>query len=112
MTDAVDLYQARAETLDELNKAKQLNKKRGFDLAKSEQAYRVAKAQYILVLREDGTPVTIIADLVKGDPNVAKLKYERDCAEVLYKSLMEAINILKLQLRVIETDIENERRGM
>lgn len=95
-----------------MNQAKLLFKERGFTLAECERIYRIAKARKILEYRADGMAVTLIADLVKGDEGIAEMAFNRDCAEVSFKSLTEAINILKLQLKVNETDIDNERRGL
>ena len=81
---------------------------RGTAYAKAERDYRVAKAEAILQERAKGTPATLTADIVKGRKDIAKLCFERDCAEVVYKSAMEAINATKLQLRLIESQIQRE----
>lgn len=60
--------------------------KRGKSNAEAERAYRVALAQRMLIERDKGTPVTIIGDICRGDPGIAKLKFDRDVAEVMYKS--------------------------
>lgn len=82
--------------------------KRGRAYAQAEQDYRVAMARKILEEREKGTPVTIISDLCRGNPEIAKLRFDRDCAEVVYKSAMEAINAMKLQIRVLDAQVERE----
>lgn len=82
--------------------------KRGRVYAQAEQDYRVAMARKILEEREKGTPVTIISDLCRGNPEIAKLRFDRDCAEVVYKSAMEAINAMKLQIRVLDAQVERE----
>ena len=43
-----------------------------------------------------------------GLPNVAELRFKRDVAEVIYKANLEAINSIKLQLRLIESQINRE----
>lgn len=105
-------YARREELVKLLNQAIAEAKTRGRTLAKSERDYRVALAQKILIERTNGTPVTIINDLCRGDEKVAGLKFERDTAQSLYDSALEAINVYKLQLKVIQDDIQNERRGM
>ena len=110
--DAVESYGERERIIKELNQAKLLFKERGFVLADCERMYRIAKARKILEYRAEGMAVTLITDLVRGNEDIAELAFNRDCAEVSFKSLTEAINILKLQLKVNETDIENERRGI
>ncbi len=112
MTTGIQNLDERAEIVRRLNQAKLKHKERGVALAEAERAYRIAKARKLLELRLDGKPVTIVTDLARGDETVADLAFARDCAKVEYTSLLEAINILKKELAVIESEIENERRGM
>lgn len=81
---------------------------RGKAYAQAERDYKVALAEKIIREREKGTPVTIISDICKGDSEIARLRFERDCAEVVYKSAMEAIQSIKLQIRIIDAQIERE----
>lgn len=72
--------------------------KLGFNCKKSAEAereYRIAKAQLMLKLRQQGMPITLIPDLVKGDKDVSLLALQRDIAEGIYKANLEAINIYK-----------------
>lgn len=81
---------------------------RGKAYAQAERDYKVALARKMMQEREKGTPVTIISDICKGDTEIARLRFERDCAEVVYKSAMEAIQSIKLQIRIIDSQIERE----
>lgn len=83
-------------------------KARGSAYAQAERDYRVAMAKRILYERDKGTPVTIISDLCRGDQEIAKLRFERDVAEVVYKSAQEAINGYKLQIRILDSQIDRE----
>lgn len=83
-------------------------KKRGQKYAEAEKAYRIALARRILDEREKGTPVTIISDICRGSTQIAGLRFERDCAEVVYKSAMEAINSMKLQIRLMDSQLDRE----
>lgn len=85
--------------------------KRGRGNAEAEQKYRVALAQKILLERDKGTPVTIISDICRGDAEIARLKFDRDCAEVTYKAALEAINVYKLQIKVLQETIDREFRS-
>lgn len=84
---------------------------RGREAADAEREYRIALAKRIAVERAAGTPVTIIGDVCRGDAEIARLKFQRDVAEVVYKSAMEAINTYKLQIRVLEGQIDREWKG-
>lgn len=111
MTSGQDLYlelQGRVALLDAA--LKQLGV-RGRAYAAAEQKYRTALAQKILTERDKGTPVTIINDLSRGDAQVARLKFERDCTEVAYKAGLEACNVQKLQMKILENQIDREYRG-
>ena len=81
---------------------------RGRSHAQAERDYRIALSQKILEERDKGTPVTIISDVCRGSASIAKLKFERDCAEVSYKAAIEAINMYKLQIRLLEAQVERE----
>ncbi|MBU5627735.1 hypothetical protein KQI82_12525 [Oscillibacter sp. MSJ-2] len=85
--------------------------KRGQTYAQTERSYRVALAKKTMEEREKGTPVTIISDICRGDREIAKLRFERDCAEVVYKSAMEAINSYKLQIRILDAQVQREWSG-
>ncbi|MFY9421450.1 MAG: hypothetical protein WAP91_00355 [Bacilli bacterium] len=103
-----DLYLELSIKVELLDKALRALGERGREYAKAEHDYRVALAQKILIERDRGTPVTIISDVCRGDKVIAKLKFERDVAEVVYKAAMEAINTYKLQIKILENQIERE----
>ena len=81
---------------------------RGRSFAEAERDYKIALAKKILEMRDKGTPVTIISDLCRGEKEIARLRFERDCAEVVYKSALEAINSYKLQLRLLDAQLQRE----
>lgn len=96
----------------ELNLAIELSKQRGTDLAQAEQAYRIALAKEILTQRANKIPVTIVNDIARGKEDIAKLKFQRDSLEVIYKSANEKINATKLEIRIVENQMEAIRRGV
>ncbi len=77
--------------------------KLGNNKAEAEHNYRLAKAKKIIELRHDKTPVTLIGDLAKGDPDIAKLKLELDKFEVLYKNKMQNIASLRDVISVYQS---------
>ncbi len=86
-------------------------KRRGRDKAKAEQDYRVALAKEMLIQRDAGQPVTIIGDICRGKAEIAKLKFERDFAETLYTTCMQKIYQCKIEMGIIENQINAERKG-
>lgn len=106
--DGLSLYQELDQKTHMLDVAVRELRKRGTALAQAERDYKVALARAILEERAKGTPVTIIGDVCRGKKDIAKLRFERDCADVLWKSALEAINSTKLQLRLIESQVQRE----
>ena len=100
------------KTLEELNKklTEALNKikKTSADYANAYRAYRVALRKEHLRLRSNGIPVTIADDLARGEETVAALKEQEIITEALYRSNIEAINVYKLQIKIINEQIRTE----
>lgn len=78
----------------------------------AEYNYRLLKAKKIIEFRHNKMPVTIIPDLVKGDPEVATLKLELDACEVLYdnkreniRSLRDVMSVYQSILNYLKTEI-------
>ena len=106
-----DLIIEIQELRKELNTAIELLKRRGREKAEKERNYRVALAKKILLLRDEKIPVTIINDLARGDEEIAKLKLERDIAETLYESALQKIYAIKIELGIVQNQMEAERKG-
>ena len=104
----MQLYQELDNKTRLLDAAVKELRSRGTALAEAERDYRIAKAKAILEEREKGTPATVTLDIVKGRKDIANLCFKRDCAEVVYKSALEAINSTKLQLRLLESQVQRE----
>jgi hypothetical protein len=104
--------------MDELLKMNDLNnllttalgeyKKRGNDYAKAYSNYRKLVAQELLRLKAEGMPVTIVYDIARGKEEVAQAKEQEIIAECLYKSCQEAINAYKLQIKILQEQINKE----
>ncbi len=56
----------------------------------SEEAYRIALADRIIELRNDGTPATVSADIARGDRKVARLRRDRDINEGIREAMGQA----------------------
>jgi len=81
---------------------------RGKAYAKAERDYQVALSKRILEYRANGTPVTIISDICRGLPDIAKLRLERDISLTVYESAKEAIQSYKLQIRILDAQVQRE----
>lgn len=80
----------------------------GYDLATKEREYKVAVNQKALKLRAEDMPVTLINQVIYGYEEIAKLRFERDTAEVKYNANLEYINTIKLQIRILENQLSRE----
>lgn len=105
MVDLINEISAKTALLD---KAVTQFGIRGRTFAQAEHDYRVALSKRILEHRADGMPVTIISDVCRGEPEIARLRLERDIAETVYKSALEAIQSYKLQIRILDAQVERE----
>ena len=59
-------------------------------------------------LRDEGQAIGVITLICYGIPKVAEARFKRDVAETIYKANQEAINTLKLQIRLIESQLQRE----
>lgn len=89
-----------------LSKSVELMQKYGRELAQAEATYKTKLMQEALKLRSAGMPVTLIDKVVYG--KVAKERFDRDVAEVMYKTAQENINSVKLQIRILDSQIARE----
>lgn len=96
---------------DLLDVSPELLTKHGREFAEARKAYQVALAEKELELRADGMPAVMCQDLARGDDHVANLRMAKDCAEAVYKAAQESINIYKLNIRILEAQIDREFRG-
>ena len=98
LNEAVNMLDVMIETM----------KKRGQDYALARRNYEVAKAKQMLDLRDGGVAMTVTQPLALGDPHVAALRFDKDVAETLYKTVQEAIQTQKLKIRIMEAQIQRE----
>lgn len=105
----MDLFQELEKKIYELNISLKKLRETGSDFAEAERDYKITLRQEALKLRnDDKLPVTLIQQIVYGVPEVADKRFKRDVKEAIYKSNQEAINVLKLQIRIMENQIQRE----
>lgn len=92
----------------QLNEALRTMRQNGIAKAQAEKDYKEMVSKESLRLRDEGMPVTLIDKVIYGLPSVSTLRFQRDCAEVVYNANLEAINIRKLQMRIIDKQISRE----
>lgn len=101
--------------LDELQaKIKQLElsvkelRTSGTNYAKAERDYKILLRTECLKLRDEGMAIGMIDKTCYGLPSVAEARFQRDVNKTIYEANIEAINSLKLQMRLLEAQINRE----
>lgn len=105
----MDLYQEITRLINELDISVKQLRKNGTERAEAERKYKVCLRQEALKLRtEKEMPVTLINQIIFGVPEVANLRFDRDVKEAVYQANLEAINSIKLKLRILEGQLQRE----
>lgn len=104
----MDLWNEIEEKTKLLDKAIKDLARNGYDLAEKERAYKIAVNKKALELRTNDTPVTLINQVIYGYEDIAKLRFDRDTADVKYNANQEYINTIKLQIRILESQLNRE----
>lgn len=103
-----DLMQELQTKTQQLDMSIKLLRKNGTEYAQAERAYKMLLREECLKLRDNGMAIGMIDKTCYGIPIVADARFKRDVAEATYKANQEAINSIKLQLRLIEGQINRE----
>lgn len=104
----MDLYNELESKIQELEVSIRSLRKTGSNYAEAERDYKILLRQEVLKLRDEGQAIGVISLICYGIPSVAEARFKRDTAEVIYKANLEAINSIKLQLRLLENQIQRE----
>lgn len=102
------LYEELKTKTAQLDTAVKQLRKTGTAYAEAEKDYKIHLRVEALKLRDEGMAIGMIDKVVYGIPSVAEKRFMRDCAEATYKANQEAINSIKLQMRLIESQIQRE----
>ena len=103
-----DLINSREGWLEELDKRIFSLEKAGVELAEKEEIYRVMLSQELLSLTDVRSGV-VKNEIAKGKVRIAKARLERDIAKIKYETKQQSIYQAKIELKIIESDIINER---
>ena len=104
----MDLLNEWQQKLKELDISVKQLRKSGSSYAKAERDYKIKLREECLKLRDEGMAIGMIDKTAYGIPSVADLRFQRDCAETVYKANQESINSIKLQIRILESQIDRE----
>ena len=103
-----DLYEELQSKTRQLDMSVRELRRSGTAYAEAERDYKVLLRAECLRLRDAGMPIGLIDKTCYGVPKVAEARFKRDVAEAVYRANQEAINSVKLQMRLIENQISRE----
>lgn len=104
----MDLMNDLNYKIQELEKNIEMLRMSGKKYAEAERDYKVLLRQECLKLKHEGMAIGMIDKTCYGIPEVAEKRFQRDVAEVMYKANQENINSIKLQIRLLENQIQRE----
>ena len=104
----MDLYQQLQEKISQLEVSLLELRKSGTEYAKAERDYKILLRTECLKLRDEGMAIGMIDKTCYGLPSVAEARFKRDVADTVYRANLEAINSIKLQMRLIESQLSRE----
>ena len=104
----MDLWLELQNKVRELEMSVKQLKVSGTAYAEAEKQYKILLRAECLKLRDAGMAIGMIDKTCYGIPSVAEARFKRDVASAVYKANMEAINSIKLQLRLLESQIQRE----
>ena len=103
-----DLMQELQQKMQKLDISVKQLRTSGTKYAEAERTYKVTLAKECLKMRDDGMAIGLIDKVCYGVQAVADARFDRDVTEAVYKANLESINSLKLQIRIIENQIQRE----
>ena len=96
------------ETMNKAEKSLSEYKRLNEDYARKEYLYRTALSKRLVELRASGQPVTHLADIARGEENIARLRFDRDIAEGLKNSAEKGTDFYKLYAKLMEAQTSRE----
>lgn len=104
----MNLYDELQDKIKQLEMSLRELRKSGTNYAQAERDYKVLLRQECLKLRDEGMAIGMIDKTCYGIPSVAEARFKRDVADTVYRANLEAINSIKLQMRLIENQLSRE----
>lgn len=104
----MDLYSELQTKTAQLELSVRELRKNGTAYAQAEKDYKILLRQECLKLRDAGMAIGMIDKTCYGIPAVAEARFKRDVAETIYRANQEAINSIKLEMRLIEGQLQRE----
>lgn len=104
----MELYEELRKLTEDLEISIKHLRKTGTAYAQAERDYKILLRQECLKLRDEGMAIGLLDKTCYGIPEVAEARFQRDVAKAVFIANQEAINSIKLRMRLIENQIQRE----
>lgn len=104
----MELWEEIAIKSRQLDQAVKTLRNNGTAYAEAEKDYKICLRTEALKLKSEGKAITLIPLIVYGNKDVAEKRMLRDIAEATYNANQEAINSIKLQIRLLDNQLNRE----
>lgn len=104
----MELYDELTKLTNQLETSIKMLRQNGTAYAQAEKDYKILLRTECLRLRDEGMAIGMIDKTCYGIPAVAEARYRRDCADAVYTANKEAINSIKLRMRLVENQLQRE----
>lgn len=104
----LDLVNEINQKCNQLNSQIEQLDKTGRAYAEAYTEYRVALAKELVKLKDEGFAISLAGDIARGKPEIARLKFKEISTEAIYKANIESINAIKLQIKILDAQVERE----
>lgn len=75
----------------------------GQKYAEAERDYQIAKTKAIVILKDEGYPVSLIDSMVRGLDEVSELRFQRDLSREEYKVSFKALSALSTNISAYQS---------
>lgn len=107
----MDLLGLINKKCSELDVAVKSLRNTGKDYAEAYTNYRMELAKELMKLKGEGHAITLAGDIARGKREIAQLKFKEITTEAIYKANLESINAIKLQIKLLDAQINREWGG-
>jgi len=101
----IEIMTQMDHAIDKLESQNEDLKKLGENKAETRRKYYVALNKKILELKADKFPATLILPLSKGEAEVAQLRFDKDVAESIYYTAIDALNNTRIEIDVLRSKL-------
>ena len=104
----MDLWTEICDKTKQLDRCIKELRRSGTAYAEAERDYKLKLREECLRLKSEGMAIGLISMTAYGIPEVSQLRFARDCQKVIYEANKDAVNAIKLEMRIINDQLARE----